>query len=700
MFDKNILVLGACVLFGAFRSASCQTDASQVMIFPTLPVAVTKSDNAVCKEHSDLYVDNLKNLTLWAHEMWDATAKTSTGVLRGSVYQMGHFEQCLSARAPFLTQYCLASITANVPIPKTRKDFLSLYYDPNDSILDRLYKYKDKSQQPRNVIKVGWCVPASCSVLNLEEYLNNYLNRTENVIRHNNVTYTAQFSELFCQNAVEVQSFDNADISFCLLASLLVLLVITATTYDYLKDNQELEEKPAKKPLSIKLIMAFSARRNFHDLNRADDSNQSLSILYGVRTLSILAIIMDHRFGTFISSALMNFNFVESVGKLTPVYAFVIFYYATLFNHSGYGPLWKVVAGMDSKDCKDNWWANLLYINNYVNSENMLKNDKTKLKTHRIPDADSSKDKRFMLQQTTNKKTARFCMTHAWYLPCDFHYFIFATFLCILIKKERKVGLGTLVVFTIISMAVPFALTIVYQRPALMHFYPDFLTGPKTHPDFQLTYSKTHTRATPYCVGMFAGYVYYKLKGSDKHVNRKKSYAITFFSLVLLFVSVFSGNAFYDPYHKYNTIESASYAAFHRFSWAIGTVALLYILSFGHASFMKKILCWSPWIPLSKLVYGAYLTHMGFQLRSAARFMNPRQLTYFDVISLSLGDMVWAFVAALGLYILIEAPFRKVFRELMFPTREVPPKTVADTLVEENNMINNNNNINCQDSRL
>lgn len=109
-------------------------------------------------------------------------------------------------------------------------------------------------------------------------------------------------------------------------------------------------------------------------------------------------------------------------------------------------------------------------------------------------------------------------MTHSWYLPCDFHYFIIAVGLCMLINKQKKVGLSTLMVFTVVSMTIPFAITIIYKRPGLMHFYPEFLTGPKVYIDFLLTYSKSHTRATPYFVGMFAGYLYFKLKGTNRHV--------------------------------------------------------------------------------------------------------------------------------------------------------------------------------------
>ncbi|CAH1112393.1 unnamed protein product [Psylliodes chrysocephalus] len=710
MLEYRLTVFSSILFcFGQYVSGFGENDALQ--IFPPLPVSVSKSSNAVCKEHSDLYLDNLKNFTLWAHEMWDSTGKSSAGVLRGSVFQMGHFEQCLSAEAPFPTQYCLATLTATIPKPNKNRDPLSLYFDPFDSVLSRLYKYEDKSQQSRNVINVGWCVPSSCSVLDLEENLNEYLSNVDSRFKQQNVSFKAKFSETFCQTTAETDYFDVADICFCFLAILLIVCVILATVYDYTK-SQVKDEKPLKKSRSSKILMAFSARDNFLELNKADDSNPALSILYGMRTVCIFAIIMDHRFGTFISSAVLNFNYLEEQYRsaiacvlfhgdlfvdsffilsgllvvysllnqmerhkmnpgfvimmryirLTPVYAFVIFYYATIFNHTGAGPLWKLVAGGDWNDCRENWWANLLYINNYYNVDHT-------------------------------------CMTHSWYLPCDFHYFIIAIFLVIAIKKHERMGLGVLTFLTILSLAIPFAITMIYQRPGLMHFYPEFLTGPKVYIDFKLTYNKSHTRATPYFVGMFAGYVYYQLKGANKHVSRSKSFLVIAASLVLMLGTLFSARVFYDPYHPYNAIEAASYNSLHRLSWAVGSCGLLYTASFGHFSFLKVILSWSPWIPLSKLVYGAYLCHMSFQLRGAARFMSPQQITYFDVISLALSDIVLSFSTALVLYLIIEAPFRKIFRELIMPTKSTPAKVTTQRPSVEENMINHNNNVQ-QDSRL
>lgn len=107
-------------------------------------------------------------------------------------------------------------------------------------------------------------------------------------------------------------------------------------------------------------------------------------------------------------------------------------------------------------------------------------------------------------------------MLQTWYLPCDFHYFVVGLFICFLISKKKLLGLGVLVATTIISVVLPFAITIVYERPALMHWYPELLVNIKGHHEFRELYSKSHLRGAPYFIGMMAGYMYYKLKKTEK----------------------------------------------------------------------------------------------------------------------------------------------------------------------------------------
>lgn len=51
--------------------------------------------------------------------------------------------------------------------------------------------------------------------------------------------------------------------------------------------------------------------------------------------------------------------------RLTPVYAVILGFLATLVVYCGMGPSWSAVR-MLSHGCRGGWWYNLLYINNLV----------------------------------------------------------------------------------------------------------------------------------------------------------------------------------------------------------------------------------------------------------------------------------------------------------------------------------------------
>lgn len=66
-------------------------------------------------------------------------------------------------------------------------------------------------------------------------------------------------------------------------------------------------------------------------------------------------------------------------------------------------------------------------------------------------------------------------------------------------------------------------------------------------------------------------------------------------------------------------------------------------------------------------------------------------------MSLSFSDMILAFVSSLCLYLMIEAPVRKIFKELLMPTRGTHAKEVTELSANNNNNTITNN---YPDSRL
>ena len=53
---------------------------------------------------------------------------------------------------------------------------------------------------------------------------------------------------------------------------------------------------------------------------------------------------------------------------MTPVYAVILAFMASLAIHCGSGPDWQIVKGL-SRECRTVWWKNLLYINDLVTPE-------------------------------------------------------------------------------------------------------------------------------------------------------------------------------------------------------------------------------------------------------------------------------------------------------------------------------------------
>ena len=58
--------------------------------------------------------------------------------------------------------------------------------------------------------------------------------------------------------------------------------------------------------------------------------------------------------------------------RITPVYMLVVFFYGYILEHLGNGPYWATRVGREAERCRENWWTNFFYINNYVNTDKLV----------------------------------------------------------------------------------------------------------------------------------------------------------------------------------------------------------------------------------------------------------------------------------------------------------------------------------------
>ncbi|KAG8323368.1 hypothetical protein J6590_006377 [Homalodisca vitripennis] len=234
-------------------------------------------------------------------------------------------------------------------------------------------------------------------------------------------------------------------------------------------------------------VQCLSAYRGLKSLFRKDQgvAELDLSTLYGIHAFAFAFIVLGHRFGTYMCTTIINYEDVEYMFRhywlsmwtghmdlfcdiffflsafllgvilslqldksyisplkvyihrlirLLPAYATVVFFYATVYYKLGSGPIWNAVVKQEQDQCRDYWWVNLVFLNNYLGGDKM-------------------------------------CLLQSWYIACDFQLFLAGTLLLILLNRRPVLGLSVSGVLLIVASLAPFLGTLWYNRPALLTFY-------------------------------------------------------------------------------------------------------------------------------------------------------------------------------------------------------------------------------------
>ncbi|KAJ4436504.1 hypothetical protein ANN_16535, partial [Periplaneta americana] len=404
----------------------------------------------------------------------------------------------------------------------------------------------------------------------------------------------------------------------------------------------------AKKPSKVTtLLMCFSARRNLKKLMIVSSTQPSIDASHGPRVIFMLLIIMGHRMTTFaghpifnagaeermfrkvpdivlangplivdgffaMSGILLSYPLLVLLGKtghmnlvvpiivrfirLTPSYMMLVFFHATLLPHMGSGPFWDSLVGLEQRRCADNWWLNLLYINNYVNVGDM-------------------------------------CMFQSWYVAADFHLYIISLLVVYAVWRWPRLGYTVLGLLTTLSVIVPFAL--IYQTKAdpLLYPYPDNVADVRASWFFQSIYVATHNRAAPYFIGVSVGILLYKLRNNTYRLARFPS-NIAFILTVWVFglVVMVSAYVFFIPDRPYNALEVALYGSLHRVGFGLAVSFFFIIITFGQIDGYQRFFSSKTFVVLSRLTYGAYLAHTMGQLYDQGSLRMPRYLSPYTAV--------------------------------------------------------------------
>ncbi|XP_057290815.1 O-acyltransferase like protein-like [Hydractinia symbiolongicarpus] len=309
--------------------------------------------------------------------------------------------------------------------------------------------------------------------------------------------------------------------------------------------------------------------------------------------------------------------------RLTPSYAFLIFFATYVFPIIADGPFWFTQAptSMQTQNCVKYWWTNLLYINNFY------------------PDDQS-----------------KMCYPVSWYLANDMQFYVISPIILWCMYKFKWIGVfvanGSLLLASLITNGA-----LMYKDNASPVFYQkgvNLLDPNSPVLRYQkYLYEKPWTRIMPYLVGLVLGYVI-----MQKHNIRKFKYPL--YSLGW-FLAVGTGIAcVYGPFtatqEAWNQATNITYGVMFRFVWALALAWVVYACHNGYGGLVNDFLSWKAFIPLSRLTYSTYLTHAMVILLFFGASQTAVDLTLLNYVYICSGITVLSFAAAYIVSVCIEYP--------------------------------------------
>ena len=260
--------------------------------------------------------------------------------------------------------------------------------------------------------------------------------------------------------------------------------------------------------------------------------------------------------------------------RVTPSYAFVLFFSWSLSTYIGYFPSFPQVTSLFSK-CTDYWWTNFLYINN--------------LYPWKIADE---------------------CILWGWYLANDMQFYFISPF--ILIPLYYSFPMAMVIVASLLLSSFIANATLVgvydYQANFLAIIAYNFTEDPTEY--FDAIYIKPWSRIQPYLVGMVLGYILYK--GVRLPFGwRKNVLAYLLLWVVSGLISFAVVYGLYSTWHGHTPgqFENVLYISLSHFVWGVGMALVVFCCHNGYGWFINSFLSMKMWTPLSRMTFNAYLLH-------------------------------------------------------------------------------------------
>ncbi|XP_034490672.1 nose resistant to fluoxetine protein 6-like [Drosophila innubila] len=630
--------------------------------------APTQQDMLCLAEVAQLN-QGLKSGSIWALRMIDSWGRLPAGLLYGNLKDLGNFDECIRVNREVAStghtlrgKYCPAKLISGKML------------GPDMPLVGFLS------------IQTAVCFPASCTGQHIETLLRQLFQQLLSIEINSELQVIKEDN---CQTA-ETEPWDGGTIFTIVFLGILAGLVLLSTLYDYFfcVDQKRL---PA-------IVQIFSARVNSRGLFRVVDSKSNPNVidcLHGIRCMSLIWVIYGHDY--IVSAISPNINLVDVIpwfktpfsmfivhglfsvdtffflsgllvvmvalrtmektkGKLnvplmylhrflrlTPVLALGILIYIKILPILGSGPVYNTFINANTGPCEKSWYWTLLYVQNYVVPMDM-------------------------------------CLPHSWYLGVDMQLYVISPLLLFALYKWGKKAVAGIVVIMLLLVACLFSMMMV--RGYSMEFMIDS----------DKLYFTTHTRASPWIIGLLFGYYLHVNRGKSFKLNRLTVWLGWIISLGLIFTCLFALYPYQQNGYALPTLNEAFYVTLTRIAWPLALVWIVFACKYGYGGMANSFLSSPMWQPLSKLSYCAYIVHLFVEQFNAIITHTSTYFSDYQVMLRFWSDFGFTVLAAYFLYILLEAPTGGIQMLLLPSGRPKPPQPAAPIQIEPKERANEESN--------
>ncbi|VVC33309.1 Nose resistant-to-fluoxetine protein, N-terminal,Acyltransferase 3 [Cinara cedri] len=627
--------------------------------------------NQNCTKDGQQYMTDLKNRKLWAVKMYDSSSKYPRGVINSGT-EFGYFDQCMSVQSEKFGIYG-AYAMANFRFHLTKN------CNTNSSVDTDVQAHMDQLNgdslvtEPPEVLSWALCFPESCTNEDVKLSIERAIIPA---FQAYNITVDVSVPSLL-YTSKKNSSEDHVDTETLIIYTLVVFGVILALSgmlYDALPDW--LKWKNGMRYFGEFLHM-YSAENTMIDLRR-DRKTDEFSMIDGLKTMAILTVIIGHRMTLDFATPILNLEYKDYIisnlwcsvlktfvsveiffvisGFLTylviekrltsgkplnfilllcnrlvrilPTYVFIIVIFTFVLPKMGDGPLWKLFIFPEAECCRKNWWTNILFINNYVN-------------THET------------------------CMLHAWYMACDVHFFVVGIILTYLVWKWRKVGILIFSLVFAISIYIPAKCIYDHNQMAVMMFTLKNKDNIRETEHFHRIYIKSHHRITTYLIGLAAAYVYLRIKKSKFKFSAKNRIIGFIVSSLIHMACYIATGYFYLPGITYNPWFHILYFTLQRIIYSLVISYYIIVGSISNFGFISSIMGCKMFAVIGKITYIMYLVHFIVQFKSIGQIRQPQFESFWTFFWKINGDFTTTLVYSIIINFIIEGPIRKILNRIM-----------------------------------